>query len=107
MLTTLDTVAFRARHVAARAQPGQLAGVDDDRLHLFTGRLLANIDVLRRALAAPGGRAPGTLVRDDGTPVSDRVVHAETRAVLSSLSHLDEALIALGRVFVVDGTAAR
>ncbi|GAA1938237.1 FUSC family protein [Amycolatopsis minnesotensis] len=109
VLTTLDTIAFRARHVAARAQPGQLAGVDDDRLHLFTGRLLANIDVLRRALAAPGGSTPGTLVRDDGTPVSDRTVHAETRAVLSSLSHLDEALIALGRVFVVDatGSAAR
>ena len=104
VLTTLETIAFRARHVAARAQPAQLAGEDADRLGLFTGRLLANIDVVRRALAAPGGPTPGTLVRDDGTPVSDRVVHAETRAVLSSLSHLDEALIALGRVFGVDAT---
>ncbi|WP_103352670.1 FUSC family protein [Amycolatopsis sp. CA-128772] len=107
VLTTLETIAFRARHVAARAQPGQLAGPDADRLRLFTGRLLANIDILRGALAAPGGPTPGTLVRDDGTPVSDRVEQAETRAVLSSLSHLDEALVSLGRVFGVEATDPR
>lgn len=107
VLTTLETIAFRARHVAARAQPGQLAGADTERLGLFTGRLLANIDVLRKALEAPGGPTPGTLVRDDGTPVSDRVEQAETRAVLSSLSHLDEALVALGRVFGVQATDPR
>ncbi|MEU4520126.1 FUSC family protein [Amycolatopsis sp. NPDC024027] len=107
VLTTLETIAFRARHVAARAQPGQLAGPDADRLRQFTGRLLANIDVLRKALSAPGGPTPGTLVRDDGTPVSDRVEAAETRAVLSSLSHLDEALVSLGRVFDVEATDPR
>ncbi|GLY36941.1 FUSC family protein [Amycolatopsis sp. NBRC 101858] len=107
VLTTLETIAFRARHVAARAQPGQLAGENADRLRQFTGRLLANIDVLRTALDAPGGPTPGTLVRDDGTPVSDRVEQAETRAVLSSLSHLDEALISLGRVFDVQATDPR
>jgi uncharacterized membrane protein YgaE (UPF0421/DUF939 family) len=107
VLTTLETIAFRARHVAARAQPGQLTGADADRLRQFTGRLLANIDVLRTALDAPGGPTPGTLVRDDGTPVSDRVEAAETRAVLSSLSHLDEALVSLGRVFGVEATDPR
>ncbi|MEA5361145.1 FUSC family protein [Amycolatopsis sp., V23-08] len=107
VLTTLETIAFRARHVAARAQPGQLAGGDVDRLRQFTGRLLANIDVLRKALEDPGGPAPGTLVRDDGTPVSDRVEQAETRAVLSSLSHLDEGLVSLGRVFHVEATDPR
>ncbi|MEV5716559.1 FUSC family protein [Amycolatopsis mediterranei] len=107
VLTTLETIAFRARHVAARAQPGQLIGPDADRLRQFTGRLLANIDVLRTALNAPGGPTPGTLVRDDGTPVSDRVQAAETRAVLSSLSHLDEALVSLGRVFGVEATDPR
>ncbi|UOZ04305.1 FUSC family protein [Amycolatopsis sp. WQ 127309] len=107
VLTTLETIAFRARHVAARAQPGQLAGGDVDRLRLFTGRLLANIDVLRKALDSPGGPTPGTLVRDDGTPVSDRVEQAETRAVLSSLSHLDEGLVSLGRVFHVEATDPR
>ncbi|MEU8638850.1 FUSC family protein [Amycolatopsis sp. NPDC048633] len=107
VLTTLETIAFRARHVAARAQPGQLAGENADRLRQFTGRLLANIDVLRKALDAPGGPTPGTLVRDDGTPVSDRVEQAETRAVLSSLSHLDEGLVSLGRVFDVQATDPR
>ncbi|MFG1647375.1 FUSC family protein [Amycolatopsis sp. NPDC049252] len=107
VLTTLETIAFRARHVAARAQPGQLAGGDVGRLRQFTGRLLANIDVLRKALDAPGGPTPGTLVRDDGTPVSDRVEQAETRAVLSSLSHLDEGLVSLGRVFHVEATDPR
>ncbi|MET9002182.1 FUSC family protein [Amycolatopsis sp. Hca4] len=107
VLTTLETIAFRARHVAARAQPGQLTGADADRLRQFTGRLLANIDVLRKALDAPGGPTPGTLVRDDGTPVSDRVEAAETRAVLSSLSHLDEALVSLGRVFGLEATDPR
>ncbi|WP_206794923.1 FUSC family protein [Amycolatopsis sp. MtRt-6] len=107
VLTTLETIAFRARHVAARAQPGQLTGADADRLRQFTGRLLANIDVVRKALDAPGGPTPGTLVRDDGTPVSDRVDAAETRAVLSSLSHLDEALVSLGRVFGVEATDPR
>ncbi|MFJ7214320.1 FUSC family protein [Amycolatopsis sp. NPDC098790] len=107
VLTTLETIAFRARHVAARAQPGMLAGPDTDRLRQFTGRLLANIDVLRKALDAPGGPTPGTLVRDDGTPVSDRVDQAETRAVLSSLSHLDEALVSLGRVFDLQATDPR
>ncbi|WP_370963293.1 FUSC family protein [Amycolatopsis sp. cg9] len=107
VLTTLETIAFRARHVAARAQPGMLAGADTDRLRQFTGRLLTNIDVLRTALDAPGGPTPGTLVRDDGTPVSDRVEQAETRAVLSSLSHLDEALVSLGRVFGLQATDPR
>ncbi|MGW5723092.1 FUSC family protein [Amycolatopsis sp. NPDC003865] len=107
VLTTLETIAFRARHVAARAQPGMLAGPDADRLRQFTGRLLANLDVLRKALDAPGGPTPGTLVRDDGTPVSDRVEQAETRAVLSSLSHLDEALVSLGRVFDLQATDPR
>ncbi|WP_410586843.1 FUSC family protein [Amycolatopsis sp. lyj-23] len=107
VLTTLETIAFRARHVAARAQPGLLAGADTDRLRQFTGRLLTNIDVLRTALGAPGGPTPGTLVRDDGTPVSDRVEAAETRAVLSSLSHLDEALVSLGGVFGVEATDPR
>ncbi|MFJ1759455.1 FUSC family protein [Amycolatopsis sp. NPDC088138] len=107
VLTTLETIAFRARHVAARAQPGQLAGGDVERLRQFTGRLLANIDVLRKALENPGGPVAGTLVRDDGTPVSDRVEQAETRAVLSSLSHLDEGLVSLGRVFHVEATDPR
>ncbi|MFF0145765.1 putative membrane protein YccC [Amycolatopsis sulphurea] len=103
VLTTLEGIAFRARHVAARTQPGQLTGPDIERLDRFTGRIGANIDRIHEALTHPGTAGPA-LVRDDGTPVSDRIDDAETRAVLSSLSHLDEGLIALGRVFGVEAT---
>ncbi|MFD9958140.1 FUSC family protein [Amycolatopsis sp. NPDC058986] len=101
VLTTAETIAFRARHVAARAEPGQLTGPVADRLKLFTGRLLANIDKIHEAVGEPG-KTVHPLIRDDGTPVADRIDHAETRAVLSSLSHLDEGLIALGRAFGVE-----
>jgi uncharacterized membrane protein YccC len=102
VLTTLEGIAFRARHVAARAQPGQLDGPVAERLDQFTGRILANIDVIGDAVRHPNTTPSKKLVRDDGTPVADRIDDAETRAVLSSLSHLDEGLIALGRVFAVD-----
>ncbi|MFD2489118.1 FUSC family protein [Amycolatopsis jiangsuensis] len=102
VLTTLEGIAFRARHVAARAQPGQLTGPVAERLDQFTGRIVANVDRIHEAVSHPGSTRDRALVRDDGTPVSDRIDEAETRAVLSSLSHLDEGLIALGRVFGVD-----
>ncbi|MDT8912819.1 FUSC family protein [Amycolatopsis sp. PS_44_ISF1] len=105
VLTTLEGIAFRARHVAARAQPGQLDGPVAERLDRFTGRILANVDVIGAAVRHPNTTPAGRLVRDDGTPVADRIDDAETRAVLSSLSHLDEGLIALGRVFAVDAAS--
>ncbi|GAA3563409.1 FUSC family protein [Amycolatopsis ultiminotia] len=102
VLTTLEGIAFRARHVAARAQPGQLTGPVAERLDQFTGRIAANVDRIHEAVTHPGTTKEKKLVRDDGTPVSDRIDGAETRAVLSSLSHLDEGLIALGRIFGVE-----
>ncbi|MEV4598076.1 FUSC family protein [Amycolatopsis sp. NPDC049253] len=104
VLTTLETIAFRARHVAARAQPGQLDGPVADRLDLFAGRVLANIDLVGDAVRHPNTTPTDKLVRDDGTPVVDRIDDSETRAVVSSFSHLDEGVIALGRVFNVDAT---
>ncbi|WP_329061445.1 FUSC family protein [Amycolatopsis sp. NBC_01480] len=104
VLTTLEGIAFRARHVAARAQPGQLDGPVAERLDQFTGRILANVDIVGDAVRHPNTTPSKKLVRDDGTPVADRIDDAETRAVLSSLSHLDEGLIALGRVFNVEAT---
>lgn len=101
VLTTLEGIAFRARHVAARAQPGQLAGPVSERLDQFAGRIIANVDLVHEAVSNPGSTRTRKLVRDDGTPVADRIDEAETRAVLSSLSHLDEGLIALGRVLGV------
>ncbi|WP_370941735.1 FUSC family protein [Amycolatopsis sp. cg5] len=94
VLTALETIAFRARHVAARSQPGLLAG--EDRFLLFAGRIDRNIGVL---LDAVGETAHDKLVLDDGTPVSDAIVDAQARSVLSSLGQLDSALIALGRAF--------
>lgn len=101
VLTTVETIAFRARHVAARSQPGLLVN-ETDRLVLFTGRIRENIAVLSKAIGDPGGSGHGSLVRDDGTPVADRIDDPQARSVLTSLGHLDETLIALGRAFGVE-----
>ncbi|AGM06676.1 FUSC family protein [Amycolatopsis keratiniphila] len=103
VLTTVETIAFRARHVAARSQAGLLLN-EADRLLLYTGRIRANIAVLREAIGDPGGSGHGTLVRDDGTPVADRIDDPRARSVLTSFGHLDETVIALGRVFGVEAT---
>ncbi|MFC3452438.1 FUSC family protein [Amycolatopsis speibonae] len=103
VLTTVETIAFRARHVAARSQAGLL--VDEaDRLLLYTGRIRENIAILGKAIGDPGGSGHGTLVRDDGTPVADRIDDPRARSVLTSLGHLDETVIALGRAFGVGAT---
>ncbi|MEV6907422.1 FUSC family protein [Amycolatopsis sp. NPDC051071] len=103
VLTTVETIAFRARHVAARSQAGLLL-TEADRLLLYTGRIRENIAVLRKAIGDPGGLGHGTLVRDDGTPVADRIDDPRARSVLTSLGHLDETVIALGRAFGVVAT---
>jgi uncharacterized membrane protein YccC len=99
VLTTLETIAFRARHIAARAQPGLLAG--EARFTRFTGRIIANSDVLLEAVRTPGATGHGNLTRDDGTPVSDTIEDPQARSILSSLGQLDEALVALGKAFDV------
>ncbi|MBE1574792.1 FUSC family protein [Amycolatopsis roodepoortensis] len=103
VLTTVETIAFRARHVAARSQAGLLLN-EADRLLLYTGRIRENIAVLRKAIGDPGGSGHGTLIRDDGTPVADRIDDPRARSVLTSLGHLDETVIALGRAFGVEAT---
>ncbi|HWD05160.1 MAG TPA: FUSC family protein [Amycolatopsis sp.] len=104
VLTTLENIAFRARHVAARAQPGLLDGPVADRLALFAGRVLDNIDLVGDTVRHPNTTPARKLVRDDGTPVADRIDDAETRAVITSFSRLDEGIIALGRIFAIDAT---
>lgn len=103
VLTTVETIAFRARHVAARSQAGLLLN-EADRLLLYTGRIRENTAVLRKAIGDPGGSGHGTLIRDDGTPVADRIDDPRARSVLTSLGHLDETVIALGRAFGVEAT---
>jgi uncharacterized membrane protein YccC len=105
VLTTLETIAFRARHVAARSQPGALAG--EERLGMFTDRIIANIDVLTYALGSLGKTGHGELVLDDGTPVSDHVSDPQARSVLSSLGQLDNAVIALGRAFDLEAVTPK
>lgn len=96
VLTTLDRIAFRVRHVAARAEPGLFAG--EERLTDLVDRITHNIDVLSDSL---GGATQGKLDRGAETPVTAGTDDAHARSVLISLSRLDEAIIALGRAFEV------
>ncbi|MBB3666347.1 MULTISPECIES: FUSC family protein [Prauserella salsuginis group] len=98
VLDTLDAVAFRARHIAARARPGLLAL--DDRLDTVTTRITHNIDVLLDTIrSSPGIQGhieppPG----DDGIRPDDEPA---PRVVLASFAKLDEAVGALGKAFGV------
>lgn len=97
VLDTLEAVAFRARHIAARAQPGLLAL--DDRLEAVTTRITHNIDTLLEAIRSPGAKGhvvspPG----DDGIGPHDEPA---VRVVLGSFAKLDEAVGALGKAFGV------
>jgi uncharacterized membrane protein YccC len=99
VVTTLERIAFRARHVAARSEPGLLAG--DDRLTDVVDRTTANIDILLEAIRSG---TQGRLDRDTDTPLTRDSDGARARSVLLSLSRLDEGVIALGRVFDVTAT---
>jgi uncharacterized membrane protein YccC len=99
VLTTLEAIAILTRHIAARAQPGLLA--NEACFILFTDRIVENVDVLLEAVRSPSASGNRPLVRDDGTPVSDKIENPQARSVLSSLDQLDEAVIALGKAFDV------
>ncbi|GAB3484535.1 FUSC family protein [Amycolatopsis cihanbeyliensis] len=94
VLTTLETIAFRARHVAARAQPGLLAG--DENLSTLTGRIGRNVEALLATVRNGGGRALSPAGRE---PPCDEIDDAGGRSVLSSLSQLDAAVLGLGKAF--------
>jgi uncharacterized membrane protein YccC len=96
VLTSLDRISFRARHVAARAEPGLFAG--EDRLTDLIDRITANIDVLSEAIRSG---VQGRLDRDTETPVTRESDDQQRRSVLSSLGRVDEGIIALGRAFDV------
>ena len=96
VLATLDRISFRTRHIAARAEPGLLAG--DDRLTTLVDRLTANIDVLVEALR---GGTQQHLDRDTETRLTEEGDDAQVRSMLSSFSRLDGGVIALGRAFEV------
>ncbi|GHF52380.1 putative membrane protein YccC [Amycolatopsis bartoniae] len=96
ILTTLDRISFRARHIAARAEPGLLAG--DDRLTEQIDRITHNVEVLKEAV---GGGTQRKLDRDPETAITRDSDDRHVRSVLNSLSRLDEGVVALGRVFQV------
>jgi len=96
VLTTLNRISFRSRHIAARAEPGLLAG--DERLTTLVDRLTANIDILIEALG------PGTqkhLDLDTETRLTTKSDDAAVRSMLTSFERLDEGIIALGKAFEV------
>ncbi|RBM20916.1 FUSC family protein [Prauserella sp. PE36] len=103
VLNTLEAIAFRARNIAARAQPGLLAL--DGRLPALIERLTGNIDVLLEVVG--GGTEQRALAEAGGAPPGDLADSAQARTVLSSLGKLDEALLALGRAFDVETSAAQ
>ncbi|PXY22522.1 FUSC family protein [Prauserella muralis] len=97
VLNTLEAIAFRVRHIAARAQPGLLAL--DDRLGVLSGRITGNVDVLLRVIRSPGHHVLAEAGEDARGDIADTADTGEARAVLSSLAKLDEAVLALGRAF--------
>ncbi|WP_243770303.1 FUSC family protein [Amycolatopsis acidicola] len=100
VLTALDRISFRARHVAARAEPGMFAG--QERLEALTDRIIHNVEVLREAIGE--GSTQQKLDRDTETPLTHDSDDARQRSVLTSLGRLDEGIVALGRVFEVPTT---
>jgi uncharacterized membrane protein YccC len=96
VLTTLDRISFRARLIAARAEPGLFAG--DERLTELVDRITHNVEVLAESVR---GGTQRKLDRDTETPITRDADDRQTRWVLTSLGRLDEGVIALGRVFEV------
>lgn len=51
-----------------------------------------------------GAENVNIIEKSRGTPVSDRIDDPHARSVLTSLGHLDETVIALGRAFGIEAT---
>jgi uncharacterized membrane protein YccC len=100
VLSALNGIAFRARNVAARAEPGLLAG--DDRLTALIDRVCGNIAVVADALE--NGQTRSRLDRDPAAPTMHESDDAEVRTVLTNLDRLDESIIALGRALGAETT---
>ncbi|NIH80362.1 FUSC family protein [Amycolatopsis viridis] len=96
VLSTLDRLAFRARQIAARSEPGLLPA--DDRLTALIERISRNIDVIRDALDGDERR---TLTRNTSAPDIHETDNAQARSVLTSLGRMEAGTVALGRAFEV------
>ncbi|UJW30025.1 FUSC family protein [Saccharothrix sp. AJ9571] len=94
---TLESIAFRARHVAARAQPGMFAG--DDRLPEVLAGITRKVDTLLEVVREPATAPQRRLERETGLPPGECAGDATQRSLLSSLDQLDAELVALGNTF--------
>ncbi|MBN6040163.1 FUSC family protein [Amycolatopsis sp. 195334CR] len=96
---TLESIAFRARHVAARAQPGMFAG--DERLPEVLAAITRKVDTLLEVVRDPSGADRRQLDHETGLPPGECAGDATRRSLLSSLDQLDAELVALGNAFGV------
>ncbi|RZQ66143.1 FUSC family protein [Amycolatopsis suaedae] len=97
VLGTCEAIGFRARHVAARAQPGLFAG--DDAFTATMDRLRGSIDDLLTEVRSthPTG-VPADRPESTGPP-AEKTSDPVRRSLLSSLDQLDAELAGLGRAF--------
>lgn len=93
LLGALYGIGFRSRNVAARAEPGVLAG--DDRLPTLVARIDHNIDVIGDVI--DNGTTRRRLDRDPDAPALRETDDAEVGTIVIGLDRLDEWIIALGR----------
>jgi uncharacterized membrane protein YccC len=98
LLTTVDRIAFRARTIAARVEPGLLAG--DDRLTALVDRITGNVGILLEAIES--GSTRRRLDRDPETSLTHETGDPEARAMLISLDRVDEGIVALGKALGVE-----
>jgi uncharacterized membrane protein YccC len=97
VLNSVDAIAFRARHIAARAQPGLLAG--EPALPEMTERIERNVDTLLEVTREPATAGRHVLLRGTGEPAGETAPEVLQRSMLSSLGRLDGAVLALGPAF--------
>lgn len=99
VLNSVDAMAFRARHIAARAQPGLLAG--QPALPEIMERIERNVDTLLEVTKEPATAGRHILLRGTGEPPGETVPEVLQRSMLSGLGRLDGAVLALGPAFDV------
>jgi len=99
VLSGLEAIALRIRYIAARAQPGLLAG--DQGFTTLSERVLADVDVLLHAVRSPAEASPGALTATAGTSAAAETEGIRRRSILADLEQLDDAVVALGRAFGV------
>lgn len=92
VLSGLETITHQVRHIAARAQPGLLAG--DEKFPARVEGLLGNIDLVLSVL-----RSPTATARRLTAPNATADGNPRHRSFLTGVDQLDAAVTALGKAF--------